>query len=79
MKFLKVIWTSVHLNVAPLAGAWIEISSKLMYSCPLIFVAPLAGAWIEMPENVEELDLNPVAPLAGAWIEIHCDHGKKFL
>ena len=36
--------------VAPLAGAWIEISinvnTKIFFS-----VAPLAGAWIEIVEN----------------------------
>ena len=55
--------------VAPLAGAWIEIScSQALYSCRP--VAPLAGAWIEMkhvyPPSYKEI----VAPLAGAWIEI---------
>ena len=34
-------------NVAPLAGAWIEM--KILQPCPEITaVAPLAGAWIEM-------------------------------
>ena len=34
-------------NVAPLAGAWIEILAYLVFvrHC---FVAPLAGAWIEI-------------------------------
>ena len=36
-----------NIAVAPLAGAWIEISSIMVNS--LIFsVAPLAGAWIEI-------------------------------
>ena len=35
-------------TVAPLAGAWIEISThRHTHSPPL--VAPLAGAWIEIP------------------------------
>ena len=33
--------------VAPLAGAWIEISIMLYIPC-LSVVAPLAGAWIEI-------------------------------
>ena len=40
-------------EVAPLAGAWIEISEQIAdlneYS-----VAPLAGAWIEMNEDGED-------------------------
>ena len=35
-------------HVAPLAGAWIEITSVSKLS-PEFQVAPLAGAWIEMP------------------------------
>ena len=33
--------------VAPLAGAWIEIRSKITYGDAYL-VAPLAGAWIEI-------------------------------
>ena len=33
--------------VAPLAGAWIEISERRRQTVPII-VAPLAGAWIEI-------------------------------
>ena len=33
--------------VAPLAGAWIEMSAELPLP-ELSVVAPLAGAWIEM-------------------------------
>ena len=33
--------------VAPLAGAWIEISHELLCQAR-ITVAPLAGAWIEI-------------------------------
>ena len=59
-----------NINVAPLAGAWIEISSLTLPACRS-HVAPLAGAWIEIDYELAE---NPVgikvAPLAGAWIEI---------
>ena len=57
-------------EVAPLAGAWIEIPS--MYTLPKTSsVAPLAGAWIEIGTAVwGDLTDAIVAPLAGAWIEI---------
>ena len=36
-----------HKEVAPLAGAWIEISWEIDNG-RIGFVAPLAGAWIEI-------------------------------
>ena len=60
----------LSLIVAPLAGAWIEISyAPLVWSvqCP---VAPLAGAWIEIQMVSHFIHAHIVAPLAGAWIEI---------
>ena len=40
-----------HSNqVAPLAGAWIEIFSDPS-SLPILKVAPLAGAWIEIAKS----------------------------
>ena len=35
------------VEVAPLVGAWIEISKALESICSL-YVAPLVGAWIEI-------------------------------
>ena len=35
------------LTVAPFAGAWIEIRTKIRLSYRLM-VAPFAGAWIEI-------------------------------
>ena len=58
------------MDVAPLAGAWIEIA--LIYNGDIAErVAPLAGAWIEIrfARNQDESTFY-VAPLAGAWIEI---------
>ena len=56
-------------NVAPLAGAWIEMNITVLGS-DQDWVAPLAGAWIEI-DVIEKFTTNPfVAPLAGAWIEI---------
>ena len=55
--------------VAPLAGAWIEMT-KIPASTEGVDVAPLAGAWIEISIPIA-LTINAgVAPLAGAWIEI---------
>ena len=57
-------------DVAPLAGAWIEMlcDTKRAGITP---VAPLAGAWIEISLMIMYLlDSLNVAPLAGAWIEI---------
>ena len=56
-------------SVAPLVGAWIEISNKER-NAPPGRVAPLVGAWIEIVISLP-LNLTPsVAPLVGAWIEI---------
>ena len=56
-------------NVAPLAGAWIEMLISSVFSL-FVNVAPLAGAWIEIVHGVPDLADPRVAPLAGAWIEI---------
>ena len=55
--------------VAPLAGAWIEISNEEKKIVGKL-VAPLAGAWIEITVLGAETGAGTVAPLAGAWIEI---------
>ena len=41
-------------EVAPLAGAWIEISDK-WHGPSITRVAPLAGAWIEIPKKSNNL------------------------
>ena len=56
--------------VAPLAGAWIEITKAALGRMQGNRVAPLAGAWIEIAEDNERFIRQYVAPLAGAWIEI---------
>ena len=62
-----------HLNklekVAPLVGAWIEIS-KWESPQRVSKVAPLVGAWIEIDYNGVLHFVKLVAPLVGAWIEI---------
>ena len=56
-------------NVAPLAGAWIEIKNNHT-GTDSAAVAPLAGAWIEIAQIGGVNMAETVAPLAGAWIEI---------
>ena len=59
------------IQVAPYAGAWIEIISTP--KCSSVYrVAPYAGAWIEMPQRCTIVRICGVAPYAGAWIEILC-------
>ena len=56
--------------VAPLVGAWIEISD-IISPLSTDFVAPLVGAWIEIIFYCGEIPGHyQVAPLVGAWIEI---------
>ncbi len=57
------------VEVAPLAGAWIEICLQDARR-PVGNVAPLAGAWIEIKGEELSSNQSKVAPLAGAWIEI---------
>ena len=63
----NILWTA--LNVAPLAGAWIEIVT-IAFASSSVMVAPLAGAWIEIPVHPGRWPQSAVAPLAGAWIEM---------
>ena len=72
--FLLLLYKSYYLNlvtfaVAPLAGAWVEISLKLAITSTSI-VAPLAGAWVEIVDMDAKSVIISVAPLAGAWVEI---------
>ena len=57
------------IRVAPLVGAWIEITSSIVDK-PLSVVAPLVGAWIEITTPTVMPPQSEVAPLVGAWIEI---------
>ena len=56
-------------EVAPLAGARIEIKSRARLKDPVV-VAPLAGARIEIVCKHKSTLSQLVAPLAGARIEI---------
>ena len=55
--------------VAPLVGAWIEITGSRT-DWYTHWVAPLVGAWIEMCIIMLTNEQKAVAPLVGAWIEI---------
>ena len=57
------------MNVAPYAGAWIEIFACL-YTAHGRIVAPYAGAWIEIRSAAKSIVPSLVAPYAGAWIEM---------
>ena len=71
MKWVSLIILRLNELVAPLAGAWIEIS-KQGRNLKYYIVAPLAGAWIEISRCIFRNTRHIVAPLAGAWIEIRC-------
>ena len=58
-----------NYHVAPLVGAWIEISKRNRVHWENA-VAPLVGAWIEIKTTSVLNTLVFVAPLVGAWIEI---------
>ena len=69
LKFYTKEKNKLNACVAPLVGAWIEISiAKRPYSA--IIVAPLVGAWIEILYVAITSTAKKVAPLVGAWIEI---------
>ena len=57
-------------DVAPFAGAWIEITPCCPAGTHPAAVAPFAGAWIEIGVLRVNYIAESVAPFAGAWIEI---------
>ena len=60
----------MDLKVAPLVGAWIEMSVNRVFTISYP-VAPLVGAWIEIRgQPCFRGSRGGVAPLVGAWIEI---------
>ena len=69
---LKYLFTPMQKSgafVAPLVGAWIEISG-MRDAREGRSVAPLVGAWIEITHSTLLSSGRCVAPLVGAWIEI---------
>ena len=71
MKFNPVNSCYMNGTVAPLVGAWIEISEE-GDGDESEKVAPLVGAWIEISSTWASSPRACVAPLVGAWIEISC-------
>ena len=70
MKYRPPVHTDLSAPVAPLAGAWIEITSEFEDALSDI-VAPLAGAWIEI--------LNPIIMTAEASVSLPLrERGLKF-
>ena len=69
LKLLELQQQAWEYQVAPLVGAWIEITGGKNPVSDLC-VAPLVGAWIEILENLSIQINTDVAPLVGAWIEI---------
>ena len=60
-------------RVAPLVGAWIEISISLIaFSSPFTASLPLWERGLKSLEEYQESMKGIVAPLVGAWIEISC-------
>ena len=51
-------------DVAPFAGAWIEIVIEARPNSRIL-VAPFAGAWIEIAERNQKITKSCVAPFAG--------------
>ena len=58
------------MNVAPLAGAWIEIYSEYMDSKQSYRSLPLRERGLKWQKPLLRRRAGRVAPLAGAWIEI---------
>ena len=56
------------VEVAPLAGAWIETHSALIVLNSLMS-HPSRVRGSKLYDNVLDIDESGVAPLAGAWIE----------
>ena len=69
MKFLSLIAISIVLDVAPYAGAWVEIG-RVNFPGSLRLVAPYAGAWVEIVKFLGFHTALHVAPYTGAWVEI---------
>ena len=69
MKYIDSESSEVVFDVAPLAGARIEIKQSI-YLTHVFYVAPLAGARIEICYEQRYEGSCKVAPLAGARIEI---------
>ena len=68
MKGLQINFAE---QVAPLAGAWIEIPILAPFLMSEIASLPSRERGLKSSIGITRLLMLPVAPLAGAWIEIH--------
>ena len=73
--FLLLLYKSYYLNlvtfaVAPLAGAWVEISLKLAITSTSIWSLPSRERGLKLIRRLRMPKRPGVAPLAGAWVEI---------
>ena len=68
LKQLAMLPNSLHFEVAPRVGAWIETQGRIARLTKR-HVAPRVGAWIETSKNMKKTFLLAVAPRVGAWIE----------
>ena len=57
-------------EVAPLAGAWIEILPASVFPSSFRLSPPSRGRGLKYVDAVTDPETGEVAPLAGAWIEI---------
>ena len=78
LKFAKKNISKKQENVAPRAGAWIEIKRQAN-GVGVEPVAPRAGAWIEIKAIAFSASVAWVAPRAGAWIEIKIYRQMRYL
>ena len=69
LKFPDQRKKSAHSNVAPLAGAWIEIINDLIKFFQIRSLPSRERGLKSSMDAISE-DSSLVAPLAGAWIEI---------
>ena len=60
-------------NVAPLAGAWIEIMGVLPETKPFIRSLPSRERGLKFLQDQRRTKRRSVAPLAGAWIEMESE------
>ena len=79
--FLLLLYKSYYLNlvtfaVAPLAGAWVEISDRAIFMAENESL-PSRERGLKLHRNIFSYYRMVVAPLAGAWVEIDVSGWKR--
>ena len=73
MKYANELKSGIPGQVAPFAGAWIEISA-VSYALEISLVAPFAGAWIEI-ELIKSNDTKALSlPSRERGLKYHQQH-----